>query len=128
VAGRLRDESAGNPLYATQLIRHWVESGLVERDVDTVRFSGDRSEGTIPPSLRDVVWRRVGALGTETAEVLSAGAVLGIEFDNDVLTALVDVDESAVDRALDAANASGLLVPVDAAGGLMRFTHALVAN
>ena len=94
VAARLRDESAGNPLYATQLIRHWVESGLIERDVDTVRFSGDRSERTIPPSLRDVVWSRVGALGPETAEVLSAGAVLGIEFDDDLLTALVDVDEA----------------------------------
>ncbi|WP_410969614.1 hypothetical protein, partial [Salmonella sp. SAL4450] len=27
IAARLRDDSGGNPLYATQLIRHWVESG-----------------------------------------------------------------------------------------------------
>jgi len=128
VAARLRDDSAGNPLYATQLIRHWVESGLVERDVDTVRFSGDSSEGTIPPSLRDVVWSRVAALGAEAAEVLSAGAVLGVEFDDAALSALVEVDAAVVDRALDAATVSGLLVPVDPTGGVMRFTHALVAD
>ncbi len=128
VAARLRDDSAGNPLYATQLVRHWVESGLVERDVDTVRFSSDRSEGTIPPSLRDVVWSRVAALGAETTEVLSAGAVLGVEFDDAALRALVKVDAAVVDRALDAANVSGLLVTVDPAGGVMRFTHALVAD
>ncbi|TML18458.1 MAG: hypothetical protein E6G39_03195, partial [Actinobacteria bacterium] len=128
VAARLRDDSAGNPLYATQLIRHWVESGLVEHDAGTVRFSGGGSGEAIPPSLRDVVWRRVDALGPETAEVLSAGAVLGIEFDGDLLTALVDAEVSVVDQALDAANKSGLLVPVDPATGAMRFTHALVAN
>ena len=27
VAAALRVETAGNPLYASQLIRHWVESG-----------------------------------------------------------------------------------------------------
>jgi len=128
VAARLRDDSAGNPLYATHLIRHWIESGLVERDVDTVHFSGDRSEGTIPPSLRNVIWSRVGALGADTAGVLSAGAVLGVEFDDAALRALVDVDEAVIDRALDAANMSGLLVPIDGSAGIMRFTHALVAD
>jgi DNA-binding SARP family transcriptional activator len=128
VATRLRDDSAGNPLYATQLIRYWVESGLVEREDGTVRFCGDRPGDAIPPSLRDVVWRRVGALGPQTAAVLSAGAVLGIEFEADLLAALVDAEVLVVDRALDAANTSGLLGPVDPATGTMRFTHALVAN
>ena len=39
-----------------------------------------------------------------------------------------DAEVSVVDQALDAANKSGLLVPVDPATGAMRFTHALVAN
>ena len=67
-------------------------------------------------------------LGVETAEVLSAGAVLGVEFDDAVLRMLVDHDEAVVDAALDAANVSGLLVPTEAAAGVMRFTDALVAN
>jgi len=41
----LRIQTAGNPLFASQLIRHWTEAGF-DRD-------------TVPPSLRDVVWSRV---------------------------------------------------------------------
>ena len=93
IAARLRDDSAGNPLYATQLIRHWVESGRIERELDTVRWAADPRSGDVPPSLREVVWSRVGALGHDTATVLAAGAVLGVEFDDDVLRALVELDE-----------------------------------
>jgi predicted ATPase len=60
VAARLREDSAGNPLYATQLIRHWVESAGLESVPDHA----------IPPSLRDVVWSRVRAPGAASAEML----------------------------------------------------------
>jgi DNA-binding SARP family transcriptional activator len=118
VVARLREDSAGNPLYATQLIRHWVESGALE----------DVPERAVPPSLRDVVWRRVGALGTDVADVLRAGAVLGVEFREDVLVELLDLDESVVEDALDAAIASGLLLSGEPTSTVMRFAHALVAD
>ena len=128
IAARLRDDSAGNPLYATQLIRHWVESGRIERELDTLRWSADPRGDDVPPSLREVVWSRVGALGHDAATVLAAGAVLGVEFDEDVLRALVELDESTVDRALDAAIASGLLLAIEPPTRGMRFAHALVAD
>ena len=116
VVARLRVDSAGNPLYATQLIRYWDESGSAPND------------GEIPPSLRDVVWSRVVALGPAPSEVLSAGAVLGAEFSEAVVSELVDVDGTDLDEALDAAVAAGLLVTAEPASGTMRFVHALVAN
>jgi DNA-binding SARP family transcriptional activator len=119
VAARLRQDSAGNPLYATQLLRHWVESGQMEGAADA---------RSLPPSLRDIVWRRVVALGPDLADVLAAAAVLGTDVDHTLLAAVVDADGSVVDRALDRASASGLLVPVDPMTGAMRFTHALVAD
>jgi len=128
VAARLRDDSAGNPLYATQLIRHWVESGRIERELDGIRWSTDPRDDGVPQSLREVVWRRVGALGHDTATLLAAGAVLGVEFDEDVLRELVELDESTVDRALDAAIASGLLHALEPSTKRMRFAHALVAD
>jgi DNA-binding SARP family transcriptional activator len=119
VAARLREDSAGNPLYATQLLRHWVESGQV---------GGAADAGSLPPSLRDIVWRRVAALGPDLAEVLAAAAVLGTDVDHTLVAAVADADGAVVDRALDRASASGLLVPVDPTPGAMRFTHALVAD
>ncbi len=127
IAARLRDDSAGNPLYATQLIRHWVESGRVERELDMIRWAADPRGNDVPRSLREVVWSRVGVLGRDAATVLTAGAVLGIEFDERVLRELVELDEEAVDRALDAAFASGLLHTVEATNAV-RFAHALVAD
>ncbi len=128
IAARLRDDSAGNPLYATQLVRHWVESGRIERERDTVRWAVDPRSGDVPASLREVVWSRVWALGQDTAAVLAAGAVLGVEFDDDVLRVLVDFDDATLDRALDAAIASGLLLAVQPPATTMRFAHALVAD
>ena len=127
IAARLRDDSAGNPLYATQLIRHWVESGRVERELDMIRWSTEPRSDGVPQSLREVVWSRVGALGRDTATILAAGAVLGVEFDERVLRELVGLDEVTVDRALDAAIASGLVLAIEPTKK-MRFAHALVAD
>jgi DNA-binding SARP family transcriptional activator len=128
IAARLRDDSAGNPLYATQLIRHWVESGRIERELDMIRWSADPGGDDLPRSLREVVWSRVGALGRDAATVLAAGAVLGLELDEDVLRKLVELDESTVDRALDAAITSGLLRALEPPTKGLRFAHALVAD
>ncbi len=114
VVEALRDETAGNPLYASQLIRYWVESG--------------RSDTEIPQSLRDVVWIRVKALGSDAAEVLATASVLGMEFRADVLEQVADRPESVVVDVLDGAVRAGLLVDAGPLRRSMRFVHALVAN
>lgn len=128
VTARLRDDSAGNPLYATQLIRYWVETGRIDRDRDAFGVTTGSTDREIPPSLRDVVWSRVGVLGATASAVLSAASVLGVEFDDSVLVEVVDVDEEIVGEILDAAAAAGLLLPIEPVTRTMRFAHALVAN
>ncbi len=113
---RLRADSAGNPLFATQLVRHWMEAGA------------GPSADDVPKSLRDLVWSRVAALGATTSTALAAGAVLGTEFRDDVLLELIDVDERRLDESIDAAVGAGLLIPADRNTGTTRFVHALVAN
>lgn len=120
VTARLRDDSAGNPLYATQLLRHWVESGQLAAE-----RVGPRE---VPPSLRDVVWSRVRALGVEASDILSASSVLGTELAVDLLPTLVGIEQTAVDDALDAAIEARLLLPFDASTKTIRFAHALVAD
>ena len=128
VATRLHVESAGNPLYAAQLLRHWVESDLLSCDSDSVTFSAAADGWPVPPSLRDVVWSRVRALGPDAPAILSAAAVLGGEFRSDVLIDMLDVGEAEVIDVLDAALAAGLLQEVRSAASTLRFTHSLVAN
>ena len=127
VAAALRVETAGNPLYATQLIRHWVESGRLDTGVTEPDLPAARAED-VPPSLRDVVWSRVNALGDDASRILSAASVLGIEFSEDVLVDMVGLPESVVVETLDTATRAGLLVDAGSVRRSMRFVHALVAN
>ncbi len=82
----------------------------------------------VPPSLREVVWSRVRTLGSDVFLVLAAASVLGPEFPEDVLLETLDLSESAVIEALDAAVAAGILIDLRSVRRAMRFVHGLVAN
>jgi DNA-binding SARP family transcriptional activator len=127
VLDQLRTQTAGNPLYAVQLVRHLVESGHLVVD-DRVRLSGTFTTAALPPSLLDVVWSRVRALGAPAHDVLQAGSVLGIEFDEDTVLAITDTSVDEGVSALDDAVRSGLLTDADESVTTKRFTHALVAH
>jgi tetratricopeptide (TPR) repeat protein len=129
VTGRLRDETAGNPLYASQLVHHWMDLG---RAADVSEGQQGRPtmvmpEG-VPPSLREVVWSRVRTLGQDVFAVLTAASVLGPEFPEDVLLETLDLPEKRVLGALDAAVAAGILIDLRSVRRAMRFVHVLVAN
>jgi DNA-binding SARP family transcriptional activator/tetratricopeptide (TPR) repeat protein len=128
VAAALRVETAGNPLYASQLIRHWVESGRLDDMGVTASDQPAAGEEDVPPSLRDVVWSRVSALGADASRILTAASVLGIEFSEDVLVDMMGLPESVVVETLDAATRAGLLVDAGSVRRSTRFVHALVAN
>ena len=129
VTGRLRDETAGNPLYASQLVRHWMDLGRAAgaREGQQGRPTMVMPEG-VPPSLREVVWSRVRTLGQDVFAVLAAASVLGLEFPEDVLLETLDLPEATVLGALDAAVAAGILIDLRSVRRAMRFVHALVAN
>ncbi len=125
---RLRNESAGNPLYASQLVRHWMDLGR------TTQGEGRQGRPTmvmpegVPPSLREIVWSRVRTLGQDASTVLAAASLLGAEFSEDVLIDTLDLPEATVLEALDAAVAAGILINLRSVRRSMRFVHALVAN
>ena len=129
VTGRLRDETAGNPLYASQLVRHWMDLGRAAGapEGQQGRPTMVMPEG-VPPSLREVVWSRVRTLGQDVFAVLAAASVLGLEFPEDVLLETLDLPEATVLGALDAAVAAGILIDLRSVRRAMRFVHALVAN
>ena len=68
------------------------------------------------------------ALGDVAHEVLQAGSVLGIEFDEDTLVEMTDRSADEVAAALDLSVGAGLLAETDETPPMMRFTHALVAQ
>ncbi|MGD9701182.1 MAG: AAA family ATPase [Acidimicrobiia bacterium] len=127
LADRLRDDTAGNPLFAEHLLRHWVGAGQLHLDDRVVTLSAQAAVD-VPSTLRDLVWHRVSVLGGDAGPVLTAAAVLGVQFNERVLAAMTDVEGRDIARLLDRAVAAGLLADQPSISGTVRFAHALVAR
>jgi DNA-binding SARP family transcriptional activator/tetratricopeptide (TPR) repeat protein len=128
VLRQIHGETAGNPLYAAQLVRHLWESELLAIEDGEIRLIDRKLGDDIPRSLVEVVWSRVRALGDDAAVVLRAASVLGVDFDEDVLVPVTELTGAEVDASLDGAMGAGLLVETGDAPRRLRFTHALVAH
>lgn len=117
-------ETAGNPFFVSELLRHLVESGLMVREDG--RWTGDLALGVleVPEGIREVVGRRLGRLGPEVEDVLRAASVIGYEFDVDVLAAVMDMTIDDVVDALDRAVPANIAVEIGV--NRYRFSHALV--
>ena len=80
----------------------------------------------MPEGVKQVIGRRIARLPEGVARLLTVGAVIGREFDLDVLVAVAgDSDEDAVLDLLDHACAARLVEEVPAQIGRFAFVHAL---
>ena len=123
----LSRETDGNPFFVGELLRHLVETGAIFQDeAGRWRSSGDLRDHGLPVSVREVIGRRVAHLGTEAVTVLSAGAVIGRDFDSRLLAAASDVGDEVLLDVLDAAVAARLVVNVSP--DRYSFAHALVEH
>ncbi len=127
VADALLAETAGNPLLADHLLGHWDRSDRFTIDDRSVRVSVPAGLD-VPATLRDLVWHRVSLLGDGAADVLTAAAVLGLEFNERVLATMCETDASDLAPLLDRAVTAGVLADHPSLAGTVRFTHALIAR
>jgi len=127
LARLLHDETEGNPFFMGQVLRHLVETGaIVERDDRWVRTGA--AELGIPEGVREVIGRRLARLGSDTNDILAAAAVIGREFDTDVLSAASGTDIDSVLDALEEGEVARLIANSDARRGRWGFVHALVRS
>jgi len=115
----LHGETEGNPFFIEEVVRHLRES---ERDL-----SGDVSltEAGVPEGVREVTARRLRRLDAESRQALSVAAVIGREFDYDVLEAVAPLEDEALIGALEEGVEARVLREAGRVGRYA-FTHALV--
>jgi class 3 adenylate cyclase/tetratricopeptide (TPR) repeat protein len=129
LAREITRETAGNPFFAGELLRHLGESGVLARDeAGRWQVVGDASALGLPQSVREVTGRRVERLGADARPTLSAAAVIGRDFDLELLLAVVDLSESQLLDLLDRAVEASLLQESAEHVGRFSFTHALVEH
>jgi class 3 adenylate cyclase/tetratricopeptide (TPR) repeat protein len=127
LAKELFRETDGNPFYTGELLRHLLESGGVYQQESgrwTVR--DDLSKLELPESVREVVGRRIERLGEEARKALSIAAVIGREFNVDLLLRISDQSEDELLELLEEAVSASVLTESASAPGGFSFAHALI--
>jgi class 3 adenylate cyclase/tetratricopeptide (TPR) repeat protein len=121
----LHAETAGNPFFLEELVRHLMETGALAR-IDAGAVDIDLAPLGLPDSVREVVSRRVRRLAAPVNEVLTVAAVIGQEFDADLLGRAAEKPAAEVLESLDQAAHAGLVRQDETRMGRYRFTHALI--
>jgi tetratricopeptide (TPR) repeat protein len=120
-------ETEGNPFFVGQVLRHLVESGAVVQEEGRWVRTATADRIGIPEGVREVISRRLAGLDDEANDVLAVAAVIGRDFDAELLTEASDADAERVLDVLETAEAGRL---VEATPGRAEFTfvHALVRS
>jgi class 3 adenylate cyclase/tetratricopeptide (TPR) repeat protein len=128
VAQELHGWTKGNPFFLAETVRHVGEMG---RRLDTSRGLDGLD---LPKSVVEVIRGRVARLGDDAADLLSSAAVIGREFDLDVLTEIAATrtkQAPALDDALDVldgATKAALVEEHPEREGRYAFVHPLVVR
>ena len=130
LAHTLYRETDGNPFFTNEILRHLAESGVIyERDdgrwIAQVDF---RAQARLPTSVREVIGRRVARLSEETEQTLRTAAVIGRDFDLDLLARVTDQSEEHILDLLDAALRAVLIREVPQQPGRLTFSHTLIEH
>ena len=129
LADEIASETDGNPFFVAEMLRHLIESDtLVRRDDGRWELKQGMDQLGLPESVREVVAQRVERLGEQAVSVLSLAALIGREFDLDLLERVArDTVEDVLDILESAVEASILVESGDRAGRF-QFAHALISH
>jgi predicted ATPase len=115
--GRILRRADGVPLYIEEMTRSVVETGNVVSDVE------------IPETLQASLLARLDRLGPEARELAQLAAVIGREFNAELLNAAARQPREFVGPALQRLVASQIVLPTgSAADGVYTFRHALIQD
>jgi DNA-binding SARP family transcriptional activator/tetratricopeptide (TPR) repeat protein len=111
----LHERTEGNPLFLGEIVR-------------LLTIEGDRAGAAIPPSVRDVIGRRLSHLTDECNRLLLLASILGREFAPDVLARLAGISDEELLDTLDEAVASRVVSEVPGSPGRVRFAHVVIRD
>lgn len=100
----LEERSEGNPFFAEQILRFLMEGGRLVWQ-ESGWSARDEAAAALPASLQAVLVARLDRLAPGVKEVVQLAAVLGREFDVNLLARMMDADEQLPDKLQQAEQA-----------------------
>jgi DNA-binding SARP family transcriptional activator len=121
----LETTTDGNPFFITELVRNLVETGALANEDGRWQLSPDvEPDDHLPLSISETFAKRLRRMGEAVQRCLHVAAVVGEEFDLDLVSAIADGGSPA--DALDEAVGGAVLVEVPGSSVRLRFAHALM--
>jgi eukaryotic-like serine/threonine-protein kinase len=122
LAAAIHDETEGNPLFVTELVRLLAE----EQRLEEAAHAPWRA--SIPQGMREVIAHRLRHLSPDCRHLLTEASILGREFRLDVLEAVSERSSDQVLDLLDEAMAARVIGDLPAGRSRLRFSHALIRD
>jgi DNA-binding SARP family transcriptional activator len=118
----------GNPFFITELTRSLLETGaLSSTDGRWHMTDGAEISAHLPLSISETLAARVRRMGDDVRRCLRVAAVIGEQFDLDLVAELAELsDAGAAADALDLAVRRSVLLDVPDRPGRFRFVHVLM--
>ncbi|MEW6730242.1 MAG: tetratricopeptide repeat protein [Acidobacteriota bacterium] len=89
---RLSQETKGNPFYLVEIVRIFLEEGVIEWSGESWRCA-EVEEIRLPNSIVDLVEAHLAKLPVEALDTFTQAAIIGDVFTFDVLAAVTELDE-----------------------------------
>jgi class 3 adenylate cyclase/predicted ATPase len=99
VLEQVLDKTDGVPLFVEELVKMVLESGLVREEADCYVLTGPLPPLAIPATLQDSLMARLDRLGS-AREVAQLGAMLGREFDYELIEAVSLMEQPTLQHEL----------------------------
>jgi predicted ATPase len=111
LSGWLMQSAEGNPFFLTELVRYAYEIGLLKRDgtLDTDLFY---TSPVLPPTIQNLIESRFLRLSENGRHVLQLAAILGREFEFELVRNTVALPESDALDAIEELQAAYLIGPL----------------
>jgi ABC-type oligopeptide transport system substrate-binding subunit/tetratricopeptide (TPR) repeat protein len=120
-------ETEGNPFFIEEVCKALVESGKLYYEDGHWQWPSRMAELAIPQSVRVAIQSRVSKLPADSQETLHLAAILGREFDFDILAEASELDEETLIEVLESAQQAQLIEELSTEGGVtFVFEHRLI--
>jgi tetratricopeptide (TPR) repeat protein len=96
----IHERTGGNPFFTEEVVQSLIESGNLEGSKGAYRLATPVEKLEVPSSVRAILAARIDRLAEREKDVLQTAAVIGREFDEPTLAAVVEQDAPQLHEAL----------------------------
>jgi adenylate cyclase len=122
---RIYTQTEGNPFFIEEVLRSFEDEGIIRLEDD--RFVLDEiKEVNIPSTIKDLIELRTTRLDSFSLDTIRHAAVIGREFDFDILKRTTGLNQEKLISALESLKEKKLIIPKTKDEDEYQFSHSMI--